>query len=283
MSSANISGVITATEEPARPLGPGFGRQVSTMVRRNLTHIKRQPENLTDVTIQPIMFVVLFAYVFGGAISAPGGSYREWLLPGIMAQTMTFAAFIVAAGLSQDLEKGIVDRFRSLPMSRASVLVGRSVSSIIHSMIGIIVMSITGLFIGWRIHGNIAEALGGYLLLLGFGFAMIWIGILVGSALKSVEAVNGVMFVTVFPVTFLANTFAPPESMPTWLRTIAEWNPISAVVQGMRELWGNAPVAGPDAALPLQHPVLATLIWVVALTAVLAPLSLRAFNRRTSG
>lgn len=283
MSSANISGVITTTEEPARPLGPGFGRQVSTMVRRNLTHIKRQPENLTDVTIQPIMFVVLFAYVFGGAISAPGGSYREWLLPGIMAQTMTFAAFIVAAGLSQDLEKGIVDRFRSLPISRASVLVGRSVSSIIHSMIGIIVMSITGLFIGWRIHGNIPEALGGYLLLLGFGFAMIWIGILVGSALKSVEAVNGVMFVTVFPVTFLANTFAPPESMPTWLRTIAEWNPISAVVQGMRELWGNAPVAGPDAALPLQHPVLATLIWVVALTAVLAPLSLRAFNRRTSG
>lgn len=283
MSSANISGVVADTDAATRPVGPGFGRQVSTMVRRNLTHIKRQPENLTDVTIQPIMFVVLFAYVFGGAISAPGGSYREWLLPGIMAQTMTFAAFIVAAGLSQDLEKGIVDRFRSLPISRASVLVGRSVSSIIHSMIGIIVMSITGLFIGWKIHGNIAEALGGYLLLLGFGFAMIWIGILVGSALKSVEAVNGVMFVTVFPVTFLANTFAPPESMPTWLRTVAEWNPISAVVQGMRELWGNAPAPGPDAALPLQHPVIATIIWVIALTAVLAPLSLRAFNRRTSG
>lgn len=271
---------LTATPEHAPP---GLARQIGTMVRRNLTHIRRQPENLTDVTIQPIMFVVLFAYVFGGAIQAPGGSYREWLLPGIMAQTMTFSAFIVAAGLSQDLEKGIVDRFRSLPISRGSILVGRSVSSIIHSSIGIVVMSITGLAVGWRIHTGVLDAVAGYLLLLFFGFAMIWIGILVGSALTSVEAVNGTMFVAVFPLTFLANTFAPPETMPSWLRVIAEWNPISAVVQGMRELWGNAPAAGPDAALPLRHPELTTIIWVVVLTVVLAPLSLRAFNRRTSG
>jgi len=271
------------TIAPAELAAPTFARQVGAMVRRNLMHIRRQPENLTDVTIQPIMFVVLFAYVFGGAIQAPGGSYREWLLPGIMAQTMTFSSFIVAAGLSQDLEKGIVDRFRSLPISRASILVGRSVSSIIHSSIGIVVMSITGLFVGWRIHGGAVDAIAGYLLLLLFGFAMIWIGILVGSALGSVEAVNGAMFVAVFPITFLANTFAPPETMPTWLRVIAEWNPISAVVQGMRELWGNAPAVGPDAALPLQHPEITTILWVVALTVILAPLSLRAFNRRTSG
>ena len=266
---------------PARPEGPGLGRQVSTLVRRNLFHIRRQPENLTDVTIQPVMFVLLFAFVFGGAIAVSSGNYKEWLLPGIMAQTMTFSSFIVAAGLCQDLNKGIIDRFRSLPIRRGSILVARSVSSIIHSSIGVVVMSLTGLIVGWRIRTGLLDAFLGYLILLGFGFAMIWIGIVVGSRLKTVEAVNGVMFVTTFPITFLANTFAPPESMPAWLRVLAEWNPLSSVVQAMRELWGNAPAVGPDAALPLQHPVLASLLWIVGLTLVIAPIALKAFDART--
>lgn len=281
-----MSRPVTVTAPAAtmadRPNPPGFATQVRTMVLRNLTHIRRQPEMLTDVTIQPIMFVLLFAFVFGGAIQAPGSNYREWLLPGIMAQTMTFSSFVVAAGLCHDLDKGIIDRFRSLPISRASILVGRSASSLIHSSIGVVVMSLTGLVVGWRIRGSIPEAILGYLVLLGFGFAMIWIGILVGSAMRSVEAVNGTMFVTTFPLTFLANTFAPPESMPSWLRVLAEWNPLSPVVQAMRQLWGNAPAVGPEAQLPLQHPVAATIIWIVLLTAILAPLSVRAFNRRTS-
>ena len=266
---------------PPRPAGPGVPRQISALVRRNLLHIRRQPENLTDVTIQPVMFVLLFAYVFGGAISAPGGDYKEWLLPGIMAQTMTFSAFVVAAGLCNDLNKGVIDRFRSLPIRRSSILVARSLSSVIHSSIGVVVMSLTGLAIGWRIRGGIVDAAIGYLLLIGFGFAMIWVGIVVGSRLKTIEAVNGAMFTTIFPVTFLANTFAPPESMPGWLRVIAEWNPLSSVVQAMRQLWGNAPAAGPDAALPLQHPAIASLLWIVGLTVVLAPVGLRAFDRRT--
>lgn len=271
-----------AAQMADRPNPPGFATQVRAMVVRNLTHIRRQPEMLTDVTIQPIMFVLLFAFVFGGAIQAPGSNYREWLLPGIMAQTMTFSSFVVAAGLCHDLDKGIIDRFRSLPINRASILVGRSASSLIHSSIGVVVMSLTGLVVGWRIRGSLLDAVLGYLVLLGFGFAMIWIGILVGSAMRSVEAVNGTMFVTTFPLTFLANTFAPPESMPSWLRVLAEWNPLSSVVQAMRQLWGNAPAVGPDAQLPLQYPVAATIIWIVALTAILAPLSVRAFNRRTS-
>lgn len=278
MSESSLA-TVTASQE--RPNPPGFGKQVLAMIKRNLIHIKRQPEMLTDVTIQPVMFVLLFAFVFGGAINAPGTSYREWLLPGIMVQTMAFSSFVVASGLCQDLEKGVIDRFRTLPISRASILVGRSGSSIIHSSIGVVVMSLTGLLVGWRIHSSLLEAVLGYLVLLGFGFAMIWIGILVGSSLNSVEAVNGTMFVTTFPLTFLANTFAPPESMPTVLRVAAEWNPLSSVVQAMRELWGNAPAAAADAQLPLQHPVLATLVWIVVLTVVLAPLSLRAFNRRT--
>ena len=142
-------------------------------------------------------------------------------------------------------------------------------------------MSLTGLIVGWRIRSGIIDALLGYLILLGFGFVMIWIGIVVGSRLKTIEAVNGVMFTTTFPITFVANTFAPPESMPVWLRAIAEWNPLSSVVQAMRELWGNAPAVGPDAALPLQHPVLASLLWIVGLTVVIAPIAIKAFDART--
>ena len=267
---------------PVRPDGPTFGRQISALVRRNLFHIRRQPENLADVTIQPVMFVLLFAYVFGGAIAVAGGvSYREWLLPGIMAQTMAFSSFVVAAGLCNDLNKGIIDRFRTLPIQRASILIARSASSLIHSSIGVAVMSLTGLIVGWRIRSGILDALLGYLILLGFGFVMIWIGIVVGSRLKTIEAVNGVMFTTTFPITFVANTFAPPESMPDWLRVIAEWNPISSVVQAMRQLWGNAPAVGPEAALPLQYPVLASLLWIVGLTVVIAPIAVKAFDART--
>ena len=150
-----------------------------------------------------------------------------------------------------------------------------------HSSIGILVMSLTGLLIGWRIRGSVVDAVLAYALLLMWGFAMIWVGIWVGSAMRSVEAVNGVMFTTMFPVTFLANTFAPTENMPSWLRTVAEWNPISSLVQAVRELWGNTPPVGADAALPLQHPVSATLVWTVAITVVVAPLAIRTFQRRT--
>jgi ABC transporter DrrB family efflux protein len=184
-------------------------------------------------------------------------------------------------GLTADIDKGIVDRMRSLPINPAAVLVGRSISSLMHSSIGILVMSLTGLVVGWRIRGSLLDAVLAYALLLMWGFAMIWVGILVGSAMRSVEAVNGLMFTTMFPITFLANTFAPTERMPEWLRTVAEWNPISSLVQAVRQLWGNASPAPADAALPLHHPVLTTMIWTVAITALMAPLALRAFNRRT--
>lgn len=257
--------------------------QSVTIFRRNLIHIRRMPEMLLDVTIQPVMFVLLFAYVFGGAIAAtdsPAG-YREWLLGGIMGQTIAFAAFIVAVGLTSDIEKGIVNRFRSLPINPAAILVGRSMSSLTHSFIGIIVMSLTGLIVGWRIRGSVLEALAAYGLLLMWGFAMIWIGILVGSAMRSVEAVNGVMFTTIFPLTFLSNAFAPSDRMTPVLRAIAEWNPISSLVLAIRQLWGNTGAAPPDAHLPLQHPILFTIMWTVLITAVIAPLALRVFRKRT--
>ena len=282
MTTGSQTSTRSATIERPQIHQTGLLRQSLAIVRRNLIHIKRMPEMLMDVTIQPVMFVLLFAYVVGGsiAVTSPAG-YREWLMGGIMGQTIAFASFIVAVGLTADIDKGIVDRMRSLPINSAAVLVGRSISSLMHSSIGILVMSLTGLIVGWRIRGSLADAVLAYALLLLWGFAMIWVGIVVGSAMRSVEAVNGLMFTTMFPITFLANTFAPTERMVPWLRTIAEWNPISSLVQAVRQLWGNTPPVPADAALPLQHPVLTTVIWTLGIPAVMAPLAVRAFNRRT--
>ncbi len=271
------------TTQTVRPTinPPSLVRASMVVVWRNLIHIKRMPEMLMDVTVQPIMFVLLFAYVFGASIAIPGSNYREFLLPGIMAQTIVFSAMIVAIGLTNDLEKGIVDRFKSLPISRASVLIGRSIASLIHSSIGIAVMAVTGLLIGWRIRDGVVNGVLAFLLILLFGFAMIWLGILVGSVLKTTEAVQGVMFTVMFPLTFLANTFAPTAKMPTWLRFIAEWNPISSLTQACRNLWGNGDPAAASAAWPLHHPVGVSIAWSIVLTAIFAPLALRAFKQRS--
>jgi ABC transporter DrrB family efflux protein len=279
-----VTVVQTARVKATRPpptSPPSLLRASATIVWRNLLHIRRMPEMLLDVTVQSVMFVLLFAYVFGGAIAVPGTDYKEFLLPGIMVQTMVFSSAIVAMGLTNDLQKGFVDRFKSLPVPRPAVLVGRSISSLIHSSIGIAVMALTGLLIGWRIRNGVADAVLAFALLLLFGFALIWLGIWVGSLMRTVEAVQGFMFTVMFPLTFVANTFAPTESMPAWLRAIAEWNPVSAVTQACRELWGNGPPAGPDAAWPLQHPVLVTVVWSIILTAVFAPLAVAAFRRRS--
>jgi ABC transporter DrrB family efflux protein len=261
---------------------PGLAVSAAIVVRRNLIHIKRMPELLLDVTIQPVMFVLLFAFVFGSSIAVSGSNYREFLVPGIMAQTIVFSSFIVALGLTNDLDKGIVDRLRSLPISPATILVGRSLSSLIHSCIGITVMALTGLAIGWRVRNGVLDGIAGFALILLFGFAMIWIGIWVGSMLRSVEAVNGFMFTVMFPLTFIANTFAPTDKMPTVLRVFAEWNPVSALSQATRELWGNGPAAPDSASWALQHAPFMTVVWALVITAVFAPLALSAFRRRAA-
>ena len=270
------------TLERPRIRQTNIAQQSWIMVKRNMIHTKRMPEMLSDVTVQPIMFVLLFAFVFGASIATAGSaSYREFLLPGIQAQTIVFTAFVVSAGITADVEKGIIDRFRSLPIRRSAVLIGRSIASLLHSSIGVVVMAVTGLCIGWRIRGGFVDAVLAFVLILVFGFGMIWFGILIGSLMRSVEAVNGVMFTVLFPITFLANTFAPTEPMPRWLRVIAEWNPVSSLTQAMRELWGNGPPAPPEAQLPLHHPILATILWSLVITAVIAPFALRAYARRT--
>jgi ABC-2 type transport system permease protein len=256
----------------------------AVITKRNLIKVKRVPDLLVFATLSPIMFVLLFRYVFGGAIQVPGDvSYAEFLLPGIFAQTVVFGSTITGASLAEDLQKGLIDRFRSLPMARSAVLVGRTVADAALNVITIAVMAVTGLIVGWRIHTSVGEALGGFLILLVFAYGISWLMALVGLLVRTPEVVNNASFIVIFPLTFVANTFVPLETFPSVLQTFAEWNPVSAVVQAARELFGNT-VPGtpvPDA-WSLQNPVLYTLLWVVVVLAVFVPLSVRAY-RRTAG
>ncbi len=251
-----------------------------TVARRHLTHIRYMPEKLADVTIQPLIFVFMFAYIFGSAIVVPGTSYREFLMPGIFVQSMAFASMTIMVGIVNDMQTGVMDRFRSLPMSRASVLIGHTGANLIEGVLGLLVMAGAGLVVGWRPEGGVLETLGGFGLLLLFAFAMNWIGAFLGLMLRSVEAAQGIGMVVMFPLTFVANTFVPTAGMPSWLRVIANWNPTSAVVTAGRQLLGSGSGASAAGAIwPLAHPVAASVIWCLALIAAFLPLAVWRFRR----
>ena len=256
----------------------------AVVAKRNLIKIKRVPDLLVFSTISPIMFILLFAYIFGSAIAAPPGvSYREFLIPGIFAQTVIFGATITGAGLAEDIQKGIIDRFRSLPMSRSAVLVGRTTSDLLNNVLVIVIMSVTGLIVGWRINSSVAEAAAGFFLLLAFAYAMSWIMALVGLVVPTPEVVNNASFVVIFPLTFIANTFVPTNNFPSVLKTIANWNPVSSVTQAARQLFGNTGTGPlPQEPWSLHHPIIYTLLWVVGLLLVFVPLSVRQYKRGTS-
>jgi ABC transporter DrrB family efflux protein len=252
----------------------------AVVAKRNVIKIKRVPEILVFVLLSPIMFVLLFAFVFGGAIDVAGGSYREFLIAGILAQTVVFGATFTGAGLADDMQKGIIDRFRSLPMSRSAVLVGRTSSDIIYNAFSITIMALTGLLVGWGIRTSVLEGLAGFGLLLLFAYSISWIMAYIGLLVPSVEVINNASFMVIFPLTFVANTFVPIETMPSALQTFAEWNPVSAVTQATRELFGNIPPGTPEPTVwSLQNPILYTLIWVVIFIAIFAPLSIRQYKR----
>jgi ABC-2 type transport system permease protein len=255
----------------------------AVVAKRNLIKIKRVPDLLVFTLISPIMFVLLFAYVFGSAIEIQGLSYREFLIAGIFAQTVIFGATITGAGLAEDMQKGIIDRFRSLPMSRSAVLVGRTASDVLNNVLTLIVMSLTGLVVGWRIRDGFLEAVAAFGLLLLFAYAISWVFACVGLLVPSPEVVNNASFMVIFPITFIANTFVPSDRLPGPLRVVAEWNPVSSVTQASRELFGNLPPGTPEpTAWSLQHPVLYTLLWVGILLAVFVPLAIRLYKRAAS-
>jgi ABC-2 type transport system permease protein len=253
------------------------------VAQRNLIKIKRVPEVLVWVLISPIMFVLLFAFVFGGAIEVPGLDYREFLIAGIFAQTVVFGATYTGAGLAEDMQKGIIDRFKSLPMSRSAVLMGRTSADIVYNVLSITIMALTGLLVGWRIHTSVLEAAAGFALLLLFAYAFSWVMATVGLMVPSPEVVNNASFMVIMPLTFISNAFVPIETLPTALRIFAEWNPVSAVTQAARNLFGNTnPLAPPPDVWPMQNPELYTLIWVVVLVGVFAPISVRLYKNAAS-
>lgn len=255
----------------------------AVVAKRNLIKIKRVPEVLIWTLMSPIMFVLMFAYVFGSSIDVPGMNYREFLMAGIFVQTVIFGSTFTGAGIAEDMQKGIIDRFRSLPMSRSSVLVGRTASDIVYNLLSIVVMSLTGLVVGWRIHTSPLEAVSGFVLLLLFSYACSWIMGYVGLLVPSVEVVNNASFMVIFPMTFVANTFVPSQNLPSFLRVIAEWNPVSAVTQAARQLFGNIPPnMPPPEAWSLRNPVLYTLIWIAVILATFVPLSTRQYKRSAS-
>jgi ABC transporter DrrB family efflux protein len=224
--------------------------------------------------------VMLFGYVFGSSIDIPGGTYREFLIGGKFALTLTFGATNTGAGLAEDMQKGIVDRFRSLPMSRSAVILGRTASDVLYNVGSLVVMTLAGLVVGWRIHNGIGSAVLGFGLLLFFAYAISWIMAYVGLLVPSPEVVSNASIMVIFPLTFLANTFVPSDNLPTPLRIFAEWNPVSSVTQAARELFGNIPAGTPDpTAWPLQNAVLYTLGWVVIIISVFAPLAVRRYKR----
>jgi ABC-2 type transport system permease protein len=253
------------------------------IARRSLAHVRQIPEKLFDVTVQPLMFVLLFAYVFGGVIAIPDGSYREYLIGGILVQTIAFGMVGPATSMATDMNEGIVDRFRSLPMARSAFLSGHLIAELLAAMLALVILSLSGLIVGWRIHSGVPEALGAFGLLLLFALAMLWIGTLIGVTVRSPDAVMGIAFLFIFPLTFLSNVFVPAGGLPDGLRTVAEWNPVSVIVAAVRDLFGNPTAVPADAAWPLAHPVISSLVACAALLAMAVPLTLWRFRVRTTG
>jgi ABC transporter DrrB family efflux protein len=271
------------TASTARPAAAGgtlssAARDGLIIMWRNLKRIPRIPELAIFAILQSIMFVLLFAFVFGGAIPLPGGgSYREFLMPGIFAQTIVFAAGTTSIGMADDIGKGIIDRFRSLPMARSAVLSGRSLSDVVYNGGILIVLMLSGLAVGWTVHTGIGPLLAGIGLLLLFAFAMSWVGIYLGLSVPSVEVAQQAVFTALFPITFVSNVFVPPQTLPSWLQFVAEWNPTSTLTGALRQLWGN-PNPFATESFPSQNPVLVTLVWVVVIIAVFGPLGVRRYR-----
>lgn len=274
----------TAASAPAHA-GAGGVRTLlaDTMVfaRRNLEHIRQIPEKLLDVTIQPLMFTVLFAYVFGGAIDV-GGSYREYLIGGILVQTLVFGMMGPASSIATDLQEGVIDRFRSLPAANGSYLLGHALAELAGMCLAITVLLGAGLAVGWRVHTDALHVAVAIALMICFSMAMIWIGTWLGTIVRSPDAVMGIGFTVVFPLTFLSSAFVPIASMPEWLQHIAAWNPVSAFAAAMRTLFGNPLAPITTSAWPLEHPVVTSWIYTGVLLLVAVPLALRGYRKRTS-
>ncbi|MEU6821662.1 ABC transporter permease [Streptomyces atriruber] len=270
-----------------RPAG-GIGQSVRdslVVAKRNLIRMSRIPEMVIFGLIQPIMFVVLFSYVFGGSMmignSIDPVDYRNFLMAGIFAQTVTFATAGAGAGIADDMHKGLIDRFRSLPMARGAVLTGRTIADLVQTALTLLVLAVVALLVGWRIHEGIGKALAAFGLLLLLGYAFTWVGALIGLSVRTPEAATSGGLIWLFPVTFISNAFVDSSKMTPWLRHVADWNPFSATVQACRQLFGN-PGVSPSDAWPMQHPVWASVIYSVLIILLFRTLAVRKYRSATA-
>jgi ABC transporter DrrB family efflux protein len=254
---------------------------VWSLTRRNLIHISREPMQLSDVTLQPVLFTFLFIYVFGSDIPIPGGSYKDFALAGLLMLNLTTSVMGTAVGLSTDLHEGVIDRFRTLPMWRAAVLVGRSMADLMTATICVSIVALSGLVVGWRPTASLPSVLGGFGLALLFSYCLGWVAACVGLNSKGPESAASFGFIVLFPLAFISNAMVPTQHMPGWLQAVANWNPVSAVTAGARHLFGNPNPSATVHAWPMQHPVEAALIWSLVILAVSAPLAAHIFRKRT--
>jgi len=249
---------------------------------RNIEHIRQIPEKLLDVTIQPLMFVLLFAYVFGGAIAVKGGNYREYLIGGILIQSLTFGLTGPANAISTDLTEGVIDRFRALPTTRAAYLTGQFIAELAGLALSIVILLTAGFIVGWRPHTDVWHLAAAGLLLMMFSAAMVWIGTWVGLLVRAPDAAMGIGFIVVFPLTFLSSAFVPIASLPNVLQWVASWNPVSVLVAATRELFGNPIAPITKHTWPLDHPVAASFLYCAVMLAFAIPAALRRFKARTT-
>lgn len=256
-----------------------FG-DVAAVTSRNFSRLKRSPDVVGFALFQPIMFVLLFSQVYGGAIQVPGSNYTDFLMAGIFAQTVVFGSTFSGTFMAQDLKEGIIDRFRTLPMSQSAVLFARTFTDLAINAVSMVVMILSGLAVGWRFHDGFLSFLAGVGILLFFAWAFSWVLVFVGLLVSTPETLNNAVFIILFPLTFISNAFVPSETLPTVLRVIAEWNPVSALVQAARSLFGNLPEGPVPDVWTMQHPVTAVLIGSVIIAAVFVPLSVARFGRR---
>ncbi|GAA4639996.1 ABC transporter permease [Actinoallomurus vinaceus] len=254
-----------------------------TIAKRNTLKIRRSPDLLGSVVMLPIVLVLMFAYVFGSAIEIPGMSYKEFLLPGIFVQAVITAAQVTGYSLTTDLEKGIYDRFRSLPMAPSAVLVGQTASDLLMNLAGLVVMAAMGLIVGWRVHTSPLEAAAGFALLLLFAYAFSWVTATVALALRTPASFNNIATMLSFPLVFVSNAFIDASRLPTPLRVFADWNPISTFTQAARKLFGNTSTAMKTSdAWPMQHAIPASLLWIAFMLIVFIPLATRLYKKTVS-
>ena len=266
-------------DDPVTPRGSTLLRDGWTVTWRNLQKFRRSPDYVVFAVLQPIMFVLLFSQVYGGSIKVEGTNYTEYLMAGIFGQTVLFGATFSGFGMAQDIKDGIIDRFRTLPMHPAAVLVGRTAADLMLNAISMVIMILTGFVVGWRFRGTLLEFLAGVGLLLLFSYAFSWVLALLGMMVRTPEVINNASFMILFPLTFISNAFVQSQNLPGPLQAFANWNPVSALVQGARSLFGNLGDAPVPDAFPMQHPVPMVLVGSVLMLAVFAPLAVLRYAR----